>query len=314
MPAGRSPGSLTVRYSIPHNLSMAGVSAGMIVVAVVHFATNPQNAPTLSLNDPRFALFTMLALAMAYYVYLGVSRARDRSAQVAVEHGGIRLGAHDVYLNVAGGLRIQEPAADLAAAAALALRRRFLVVELLHRRQLLVGAGRLHPVRHPAQQLDHFAARLKDGRVAAEFQIGDAQLFLAAHLVGDGGFQLARHRIIALGQPFEFTKDESFDFDREKAPWAKSGAELDELWRKRVKNDFLSLRLSGRKDEKIVETLRKRYEGLARQTAQFNSDELTLFHAVKAAFDPSGLANPFKVLPSPAACGDVQHVPDGAWI
>jgi DNA repair protein RadA/Sms len=34
-------------------------------------------------------------------------------------HCGIRLSAHDVYLNVAGGLRIQEPAADLAAAAAL---------------------------------------------------------------------------------------------------------------------------------------------------------------------------------------------------
>lgn len=34
-------------------------------------------------------------------------------------HGGLRLGSHDVYLNVAGGLRINEPAADLAAAAAL---------------------------------------------------------------------------------------------------------------------------------------------------------------------------------------------------
>ncbi|HEY1363875.1 MAG TPA: DNA repair protein RadA [Xanthobacteraceae bacterium] len=34
-------------------------------------------------------------------------------------HCGLRLSAHDVYLNVAGGLRIQEPAADLAAAAAL---------------------------------------------------------------------------------------------------------------------------------------------------------------------------------------------------
>src|SRR5215208_671814 len=34
-------------------------------------------------------------------------------------HGGIKLGMHDVYLNVAGGLRITEPAADLAAAAAL---------------------------------------------------------------------------------------------------------------------------------------------------------------------------------------------------
>jgi DNA repair protein RadA/Sms len=34
-------------------------------------------------------------------------------------HCGIRLSGHDVYLNVAGGLRIQEPAADVAAAAAL---------------------------------------------------------------------------------------------------------------------------------------------------------------------------------------------------
>ena len=34
-------------------------------------------------------------------------------------HCGVKLGGHDVYLNVAGGLRINEPAADLAAAAAL---------------------------------------------------------------------------------------------------------------------------------------------------------------------------------------------------
>src|SRR5471032_2646688 len=34
-------------------------------------------------------------------------------------HCGVKLGGHDVYLNVAGGMRIQEPAADLAAAAAL---------------------------------------------------------------------------------------------------------------------------------------------------------------------------------------------------
>ena len=32
---------------------------------------------------------------------------------------GMRFGSHDVYLNVAGGLRLAEPAADLAVAAAL---------------------------------------------------------------------------------------------------------------------------------------------------------------------------------------------------
>jgi DNA repair protein RadA/Sms len=34
-------------------------------------------------------------------------------------HGGVRLGQYDVYLNVAGGLKIAEPAADVAVAAAL---------------------------------------------------------------------------------------------------------------------------------------------------------------------------------------------------
>jgi glycolate oxidase len=36
--------------------------------------------------------------------------------------------------------------------------------------------------------------------------------------------------------------------------------------------------------------------------------------AMRRAFDPTGLANPHKVLPSPAGCGDIQHVPDGAWV
>jgi DNA repair protein RadA/Sms len=34
-------------------------------------------------------------------------------------HAGLKLGMHDIYLNVAGGLRVNEPACDLAAAAAL---------------------------------------------------------------------------------------------------------------------------------------------------------------------------------------------------
>ena len=46
----------------------------------------------------------------------------------------------------------------------------------------------------------------------------------------------------------------------------------------------------------------------------FGPADLAAQAAMRVSFDPSGLANPFKVLPSPAACGDVQHVPHGAWI
>jgi hypothetical protein len=84
--------ALTARYGSLHNASMAVVSAFMITVAIVHFLNNPANAPTLSFKDSRFVLFLMLALAMAYYIYLGVSRTLNRRPQVVVDRDGIELG------------------------------------------------------------------------------------------------------------------------------------------------------------------------------------------------------------------------------
>lgn len=80
------------RYGIVHNIGMAIVATAMIVGAIVHFATNSANAPTFSLNDPRFVLFTTLAMAMAYYAYLGISRFRNREPQIVIDHDGILLG------------------------------------------------------------------------------------------------------------------------------------------------------------------------------------------------------------------------------
>ena len=51
-------------------------------------------------------------------------------------------------------------------------------------------------------------------------------------------------------------------------------------------------------------------EKINQMCAQFNSDELTLFHAVKAAFDPSGLLNPGKNIPTLHRCAEfgAMHV------
>jgi glycolate oxidase len=46
----------------------------------------------------------------------------------------------------------------------------------------------------------------------------------------------------------------------------------------------------------------------------FSPDDLDAQALLRRAFDPLGLANPMKVLPSPASCGDVHSVPEGAWI
>ena len=80
------------RYSPVHNIGMAVVAVVMIAGAIVHFATNSANAPTLSLNDPRFVLFSVLALAMGYYAFLGVSRFKNREPQIVIDHNGILLG------------------------------------------------------------------------------------------------------------------------------------------------------------------------------------------------------------------------------
>lgn len=55
-------------------------------------------------------------------------------------------------------------------------------------------------------------------------------------------------------------------------------------------------------------------EKINQMCAQFNSDELTLFHAVKAAFDPKGLLNPGKNIPTLHRCAEfgALHVHGGA--
>ena len=46
----------------------------------------------------------------------------------------------------------------------------------------------------------------------------------------------------------------------------------------------------------------------------FDPADLAAQASMRSAFDPTGLSNPAKVLPSPAGCGDVHNVPEGAWI
>ena len=72
----------------------------------------------------------------------------------------------------------------------------------------------------------------------------------------------------------DFTVDESYQFDRTEEPWAKTSAELDEIWRQRVKNDALGLELEGEPWEKTQEVLNKRYKGFLRRLDQVNNDDV----------------------------------------
>ena len=82
------------------------------------------------------------------------------------------------------------------------------------------------------------------------------------------------HARALLTKGFDFTVDERYFYDREDAPWAKTAAELDELWRQRVKNDWLRLKLAGKEDKAIVDTLDKRYRSYAERLADLDIEDV----------------------------------------
>ena len=96
------------------------------------------------------------------------------------------------------------------------------------------------------------------------------------------------HAIALLGTEPDFTVDEDFRFDRSDEAWPASVAELDELWRKRVKNDVLSLTLAGKSWPEAQEVLRKRYERLLKRVDQVSADDVfeTFMNAYSHVYDP----------------------------
>jgi carboxyl-terminal processing protease len=82
------------------------------------------------------------------------------------------------------------------------------------------------------------------------------------------------YALALLDEEFDFSVEEDYVFDRTELPWAADVASLNQIWRQRVKNDVLSLRLAGQEPEEIRNTLRNRYEGIRRRTTQLNSDDV----------------------------------------
>ncbi|QLE85377.1 carboxy terminal-processing peptidase [Shewanella sp. Scap07] len=76
--------------------------------------------------------------------------------------------------------------------------------------------------------------------------------------------------------------DDKYQYDRKDAAWPKNEAELDELWRQRVKYDALNLKLTGKTWEEIVPVLEKRYNNAIKRLSQTKSEDV--FQGVMNAF------------------------------
>jgi carboxyl-terminal processing protease len=86
----------------------------------------------------------------------------------------------------------------------------------------------------------------------------------------------------------DWTTNETFQFDRQHTPWQANEADMNELWRKRVKNDALSLMLTNKTWPEAADLLHKRYERVLKRVDQIKSEDVfeNLMNAYARTFDP----------------------------
>ena len=101
-------------------------------------------------------------------------------------------------------------------------------------------------------------------------------------------YERFQYALSLLDKEMTFDNDEFIEMDRSKAAWAKDDAELNELWRKRVKYDELTLKLAGKSWSEIQETLAKRYNNAIKRLTQTHSEDVfqTYMNAFARQIDP----------------------------
>ena len=86
----------------------------------------------------------------------------------------------------------------------------------------------------------------------------------------------------------DFSVDESLEIDRKDAAWAKNLADLDDLWRKRLKDEVLRLKIAGKEPKAIQELLTKRYRNQLNRINQTLSEDIfqAYMNAFAKTYDP----------------------------
>jgi carboxyl-terminal processing protease len=89
-------------------------------------------------------------------------------------------------------------------------------------------------------------------------------------------------------EEFDFKKDEYLNTDRENVAWAKNKAELDDVWRKQIKNSVLGLMLSDKTQAEAKEIIKTRFETYQRNINQMKSEDVfeTYMNSLTETYDP----------------------------
>ena len=148
----------------------------------------------------------------------------------------------------------------------------------------LLDPNRMYFLASDIDQLARYRTRLDDALRSAEIE----PAFEIFNVYRQRVRERIEHAVVLLGNEFDFTVDEEYGFDRSEEPWAETPSELDEIWRKRVKNDWLGLKLAEREVDDIRETLDGRYNNINKRVNEFNSDDVFQFfmNAYASAIEP----------------------------
>ena len=123
-----------------------------------------------------------------------------------------------------------------------------------------------------------FDDMLKSGDLTAAYKIFD--------LVQQRRYDRFAYALSLLDKEMDFNAPgDSYQYDRDEAAWPKDEAELNELWRQRVKYDALNLKLTGKNWDEIVKVLEKRYNNAIKRLSQTKSEDV--FQGVMNAFSRS---------------------------
>ncbi|MBY6185476.1 carboxy terminal-processing peptidase [Marinobacter hydrocarbonoclasticus] len=116
-------------------------------------------------------------------------------------------------------------------------------------------------------QRNKFADQLAQGDLSLAYEINKVAM--------KRRYERLSYALSLLDEPMTFdVAGDKYYFDREEAAWAKSNAELDEIWRQRVKYDALNLALTGKEWPEIQEILVKRYNNAIKRLTQTNSEDV----------------------------------------
>ncbi|MCL1144135.1 carboxy terminal-processing peptidase [Shewanella gaetbuli] len=143
--------------------------------------------------------------------------------------------------------------------------------QLDYRRNVLTQAD----IKNFDQYKHQFDDMVKAGDMSPAYKMFD--------LLQTRRYERFSYALTLLSTEFDFTKEgDAYEFDRKEAAWPKDEAELNELWRQRVKYDALNLKLTGKKWPEIVEILTKRYNNAIKRLSQTHSEDV--FQSVMNAF------------------------------